>query len=196
MIIVMLLKYLSQVKDHRRSEGKRYDLPHFLLFVILASLSGADSYRKVSEFIGYKFDFLKSVFDLKWKKVPAYCTVRDFIQGLDKGSFEESFREYSESLNDIAMKDKDDNDDEEVYLKKYQFLSVDGKILRKSFDNFNDVKARQLLSVFNTDNKLILAHKEIEEKTNEIPAFQELIHELKLDNVIFTLDAMHCQKKQ
>ena len=65
---IMLLKYLSQIEDHRRAEGKRYDLPHFLLFVILASLSGADSYRKISEFIGYRFDFLKKIFNSEWKK--------------------------------------------------------------------------------------------------------------------------------
>ena len=148
--------------------------------VRLASLSDID------------LTFWKRFLTQSGKKAPAYCTIRDFIQGLNKESFEKSFREYSKELNNVTAR----KSDEEDYLKKYQFLSVDGKVLRKSFDNFNDVKARQLLSVFNTDNKLILAHKEIEEKTNEIPAFQELINELKLDNVIFTLDAIHCQKKQ
>jgi predicted transposase YbfD/YdcC len=39
-----------------------------------------------------------------------------------------------------------------------------------------------------------LAHTQIDEKSNEIPAAQQMIGELGLTGVIFTADAMHCQK--
>ena len=55
-------------------------------------------------------------------------------------------------------------------------------------------KMKQILSVFDADKKLILAHKEISDKTNEIPEFQSLIKELNLEHSIFTADAMHTQK--
>jgi len=43
---------------------------------------------------------------------------------------------------------------------------------------------------------LIIAHVEIPEKTNEIPTAQALIKELGLpEGSVYTLDAMHCQKK-
>ena len=38
------------------------------------------------------------------------------------------------------------------------------------------------------------AHTEIEDKSNEIPAAQQMIRELGLRDVVFTADAMHCQK--
>ena len=68
--------------------------------------------------------------------------------------------------------------------------------IRGSFDNFCDKKACHILSVFDTQSHIILAHKEVsgEEKTNEIPKLQGLIEELGLKNKIFTIDAMHCQK--
>jgi hypothetical protein len=43
-------------------------------------------------------------------------------------------------------------------------------VLKGSFDAFNDVKARQMLCAFAADTALVLAHIEIEEKSNEIPA--------------------------
>jgi hypothetical protein len=63
-----------------------------------------------------------------------------------------------------------------------------------SFDAFNDVKARQMLAAFAVDSALVLAHIEIDEKSNEIPAVQKLPEELDVASCIVTLDAMHCQK--
>ena len=40
----------------------------------------------------------------------------------------------------------------------------------------------------------MLAHTEIDEKSNEIPAAQQMIRELGLTGVLITADAMHCQK--
>jgi hypothetical protein len=44
-----LLEIFSQIKDHRRAEGKLYPLPQILLFCLLAMLAGATSYRKMHE---------------------------------------------------------------------------------------------------------------------------------------------------
>ena len=75
-------------------------------------------------------------------------------------------------------------------------IAVDGKVLRGSYDHFGDKKAIQVLSFFETGQGLILAHEVIEEKTNEIPVFQRLMKELNLEGVVYTLDALHCQKKR
>jgi hypothetical protein len=73
--------------------------------------------------------------------------------------------------------------------------AIDGKTLRGSFDKFRDRAAAQLLSAFATDTALVLAHVDIAEKSNEIPAAQILLAELGVaSGAIATLDAMHCQK--
>ena len=74
-------------------------------------------------------------------------------------------------------------------------IALDGKTLRGSFDNFRDRAASQVLSAFATDTSLVLAHVDIDEKSNEIPAAQTLLAELGVaDGAIVTLDALHCQK--
>jgi hypothetical protein len=47
-------------------------------------------------------------------------------------------------------------------------VAFDGKALKGSFDDFNDVKAKQVLSAFAVNTALVLAHIETDEKSNEI----------------------------
>ena len=68
------------------------------------------------------------------------------------------------------------------------------KTLRGSFDAFHDSAAKQVLSAFAADTMLILAHIEIDAKSNEIPAAQQLLAELDVAGRIVTLDALHAQK--
>jgi hypothetical protein len=178
----MLQSFLFKIKDHRRKQGQRYALGHILLFSILAILSGADSYRKVQKFIVVHYDRLNEIFDLNWKRRPAYTSIGDIIQGTSGRQLEQSFRQYSQVLAES---------DEER-----QFIGCDGKVLRGSFDHFKDQKAIQILSAFVSNSQIILAHEEIATKTNEIPTAQALMEALGLSGYIFTFDALHCQKKR
>ena len=53
-----LLSALSGIPDPRRSQGRRYPLPHLLLFSVLAVLAGATSYRGILTFVGVHLDRL------------------------------------------------------------------------------------------------------------------------------------------
>ena len=52
-----------------------------------------------------------------------------------------------------------------------------------------------MLHAFDVEAGLVLAHVDIEEKSDEITAAQQLLGELNVAHSIVTLDAMHCQKK-
>lgn len=54
-------------------------------------------------------------------------------------------------------------------------IALDGKTLRGSFDHINDRKAAQTLTAFASASAIVLAHTEIEDKSNEIPAAQRMI---------------------
>jgi hypothetical protein len=69
-------------------------------------------------------------------------------------------------------------------------IALDGKTLRGSFDHLNDRAAAHVLSAFASDAALILAHQ----WPGEIPAVPTLITELGVSGVLFTADALHCQK--
>jgi hypothetical protein len=105
------------------------------------------------------------------------------LQGLSPADVEKAFRQHSANLNLAPVG------------ARARIIAFDGKTLKSSFDNFNDIKAKQVLSAFAVDTALVLAHIEIDEKSNEIPAVQKLLEELDLAGHIVTCDAMHCQKK-
>lgn len=176
----MLHSFLFEIQDHRRKQGKRYQQGHIILLSILAILSGATSYRNLHQFMVSRYDRLNPIFHLNWKRMPAYTTIRDIIQKTSPTELEQSFRKYSLALAEL--------DGKQVYI------GYDGKVLRGSFDNFNDQKAIQVLSAFAAEEQIILAHQEIDTKTNEIPTAQQLMEELGLKGCIFTFDALHCQK--
>jgi hypothetical protein len=139
----MLQSFLFKIKDQRRRQGRRYQVGHILLFAIFGLLSGATSYRKVHAFIHAHYETLDEIFHLNWKKRPAYTTVRDIIQGTSPAEIEACFREYSAHLTEGESPQR--------------WGGFDGKVLRGSFDHFQDQKALQVLSAFLGDSRIILA---------------------------------------
>lgn len=179
-----LLSLFSQVSDPRRGQGKMYALAPILLFTVLAMLAGAVSYRQVHAFIHVHLDRLNAAFGTSLRKAPAYTTLRFILRGLEGLQLERVFRQHAAELPTAAA----DTAAAPVCV------AIDGKTLRGSFDAFKDRKAAHVLSAFASDGHIILGHLAIAEKSNEIPAAQEMIETLGMSGRLFTLDAMHAQK--
>lgn len=177
-----LLDALSEVPDPRRAEGKRYPLAPLLLFTVLALLSGATSYRHIICFLEQRRIILNALFGCTLKRAPSLNTLRTVLQMLDRDALEEAFRQHARDLLPPAE------------LGRRPVVALDGKTLKGSFDHLNDQKAAQALSAFASDAAILLAHTEIDVKSNEIPAAQQMIAVLGLSGVLFTADALHCQK--
>jgi hypothetical protein len=177
-----LLTLLGDIPDPRRAEGKIYQLPYVLLFSILAVVTGACSYRGIRTFLDVHRLRLNAAFGLAWNKAPAHTAIRYILQGLAPAAVEGVFRQHAAGLNAAHQG------------LEPRRIALDGKTLRHSFDHFKDRKAAQVLSAFAVDTALVLAHVEIDDKSNEIPAAQELLGELNIARHIVTLDALHCQK--
>jgi len=126
---------------------------------------------------------LNAAFGLNWRRAPAHTAVRYILQGLDPAGVEAAFRRHAALLQAARATPGQGS------------VALDGKTLRGSFDKFHDRAAAQVLSAFATDTALVLAHVDIAEKSNEIPAAQALLAELGLaPGAIVTPDALHCQK--
>ena len=178
----MLLNYLTQIPDQRSRQGRMFDLPHLLLFSILAIASGADSYRKMAIFIEEHFHVLQGQYGLSWKRPPSYNSIRHVIHGLNQTATEKAFRAYSK---EAAGYEKG----------QWKVVSLDGKALKHSFDNVADERFKQILSAFSSEQNIILAHEKIGiSKENEINVAIKLMKDLHMDHVLYTLDALHTKK--
>lgn len=176
-----LKQSLLPIPDPRRAQGKLYDLPHLLLFSILALLSGATSYRRIHQFISTHQARLNEAFDCRWRRTPAYSSIRYILRGLNPDEIAPQFRAHAAGLAATAP-----------------VIALDGKTLRGSLDRFEDRKAAQVLSAFAVAEQIVLGQILIEDagKDHEIQAAQRLIETLGLASRLYTLDALHLQKKQ
>jgi hypothetical protein len=85
-----------------------------------------------------------------------------------------------------------------VTLESEEWFAMDGKALAStvtdqdsSYQNFVS-----LVSVFSHKRGQVLKAAKLEnKKQSEIPTVREFIEALDLQGVVFTLDALHCQKK-
>ena len=179
-----LVNYLQAIPDPRRSQAKQYDLGSLLLFCIMAILSGATSYRKAQRFMHIHRKRLNQLCDLSWKKAPAHNTIRYALHLLEASNVEQAFRHHASQLQSESA--------------AYGSIAMDGKVIRGSFDHFEDKKAAQVLSALATGSDLVLGHLWITDddgkKEHEIQAVQSLVEALGLSGQLFTLDALHTQK--
>jgi hypothetical protein len=177
-----LLAALEEIPDPRRRQGRRYTLAHLLLLSVLAVLAGATAYRGILTLIGVHRERLNAVFGAGLRRAPAVNTLRALFQALDPADPEAAFRNHARALHDG------------VPASGRRVIALDGKTLRRSFDHLHDRAAAHVLSALAGEAALILAHREVRDAPDEVPAAQALIEDLGVRGALFTADAVHCQK--
>src|SRR5215211_4994952 len=177
-----LLAALAEVRDPRRAQGQRYSLRHLLLFSVLAVLAGAISYQGIVTSIGLQRERLNAAFGARFRRAPAVNTLRHLFLALDRDDLEAAFRRHAGALTAGTP-------------EAPRTIALDGKTLRGSVDHLNDRQAAHVLSAFASDAGLILAHREVAGAPDEIPGVPRLMAELGVSGVLFTADALHCQRE-
>jgi len=185
-----LLECLSEIEDFRRKEGRRYELSHILMMVILGMMSGHSGFRPLWHFMKANATALSQVLgiaetDKHYGKVPSYVTIRTVLQGVNYASLEEAFRRWCAHGGELPDKD---------------WIALDGKSLGSTVDK---TQARsslqdfvQVVTAFSHSKRQVLSQQSFEQtKSHEGEVVQQVIKELDLKGVHYTLDALHCSKK-
>jgi len=175
-----LYEYLKSVKDHRRAQGQRIPLSAFLEMIVLAGMSGHFGFRPIHRFINTNEAFFIERYNLQ-HGVPAYATIRNFIQELD-------YKELYTVLYKWGSQ----------YIGGDDWASLDGKVIGSTVTNCNNSEQnyKNMVSMFCNKKGIIISTQSVEnKKENEGQAARELIESFELKGITFTLDALHCQKK-
>jgi len=174
-----LLEEFRGLPDYRNNKVG-YTHPGEILFLsLLAVLSGAQGYDDIALWMKERKRELAKLLGRAFI-APAYTTVRNTFLGINIDAVEKLQEDWSHQL----CKDTD----------ALTIVSTDGKTMRGSKSKKMNEKARHIVSLFLTDQKLTLAQNQVQGKSNEIPALIELLDSLKLSNCVITMDAMHTQK--
>ncbi|QOP42479.1 ISAs1 family transposase [Sulfurimonas sediminis] len=172
-----LLKLFSEVTDYRKPQGKRHRLEHILYLSVLAGLMGATDYKQISIWIEKHIqkEQVKRLLGVEFILTPKKSLVSDVLAKVDSQEVEVVFRKWIRTYVDTRGK----------------HLSVDGKVMNGS--KYKDKRSIEVVGAVLSEIGVIIAHQQIAEKSNEIPALQAMIGELG-DEFIFTFDAMNTQK--
>lgn len=178
-----LLDLFKELGDRRRGHGLRHPQPFVLACATTAMLLGAGGYQafedECSKFTQRQLRALGCRWNEKQKAFlpPSDSTFFRVLSKLDAAEFELAVGQWM-MAQDISVLER---------------LAVDGKVLRGS--GRTDGKPLQLLSAVTHRLRLTVAQLPIQEKSNEIPAFQPLLRHLPLQRSLITADAMHCQQE-
>lgn len=178
-----LINRLCQVKDFRKARGQRYPLWLVLLLVIMGTMSGATGYRALEDFAQRHYQALVERLSLPCQRLPSDSTFRRLMSLID---FEELARVFHQWAKDY------------VSLEESEWLAIDGKSIRGTVSNSNNAYQNfvMVVSVFTTTQGLTVSLGRFHNQDNsEIALVQALLKALDLSHVVFSLDALHCQKK-
>jgi len=178
-----LSDFFSGLKDPRRSQGQRHKLKDVLTIVIMAILSGHQGLRGFDRFARANADELTEVLHLKYG-VPCFYTIRLVISGLEEQLLAQRFTDWVSSYSSQSAD---------------EFISMDGKAVsatthggNTSLQNFVAV-----VNAFGQHSGLVYGMKSYENgKSGEAQALRQLVEQLGLKDKVFTMDALHAQKKR
>lgn len=178
-----LFSLLSQLDDFRRPAGKRHELSLVLILAIMSIMSGYTGIRQMGDFIDKNREQLLKLFHPDKERLPSRQTVGRVLQHVDFDKLNSIFHKWAIGY---------------VKIENKEWISIDGKAIGSTVgsDKADFQKFVSLVSVFASKRKQVLsAGKILSHKESEIPKVKELIEALSLKGVIFTLDALHCQKE-
>lgn len=186
-------KYADAVPDYRHPSYVRHPLGDIIMIVFFAVLGNADEWGEIESFAKRKEKWLRKYLELPCG-IPTDDTYRIVMGNINT----EHFYQVTVQLLIRTIEGIVSLSGKEGELHEKSVVSVDGKesrgSKRKSGES-GEVKALQTLNVYSNDYGICLAQKFINEKSNEIPAAQELLRLMDLRNTIVTADAMNCQKE-
>ncbi|HIC78165.1 MAG TPA: ISAs1 family transposase [Sulfurovum sp.] len=170
--------FKEEISEQARAEARQYSLPVVMYLSVIAILMGAKNPIEISIWMNNnaKRKEIKKLLGVEFFKAPKKSRLYTFFEIVNKEELEKAFRRWISTF---------------IELKEQEVLAVDGKVLRGSAKK--EKNAVSILSAVLAQSGLIIAHKEIASKSNEIPALQKLIGELD-KTYSYGFDALNTQK--
>ena len=176
-----LVHYLADIDDPRHAKGIRHPQLSTLTIMVMAMLCGKTGLKGIARFARTHVELLARYIPLPRNKPPSFSTIQRLSHQVDCGQVCEQFNCWMGQYTDSET------------------MAVDGKSITSTVTETVDGKQTftSLVSFFGQCSHLIRQVGKLEnDKRSEIDLVQELIGTLRIERSVFTLDALHCQKKR
>jgi predicted transposase YbfD/YdcC len=170
--------HFGGLPDPRRDRGRNHLLIEIIILAIVAVIGGANDWVHVELFCQAKEEWFRTVLHLKLPHgIPSHDTFGRVFSLLAPDAFQRCFVNWVRAM---------------VELKVGEVVTLDGKVLRGSFDRFWGKDAVTLVNVWASAAGLALAVRDVPAGTNEISVVPQVLQQLVLTGCIVTMDAAHC----
>jgi len=187
--------YFVDLEDPRIERTKRHQLIDVITIAICAVICGANSWVAIETYGQAKEKWLKRFLELP-NGIPSHDTFARIFALINPEKFQECFLSWIKSV---------------AILTDGEVIAIDGKSLKHSYDKKAGNRAISMVSAWAGTNKLVLAQRKVDSKSNEIAkslrvrvsrrktfqdtAIPELIKVLDIAGCVVTIDAIGCQKE-
>lgn len=190
-LIRIIKRNADAVHDYRHPSYIRHLLGDIIMLTFFAVLANANEWGEIETFGKQKEKWLRNYLELPYG-IPTDDTIRLVNSNINtEHFFEITVKLLLKTIDQILQYANKGNE-----IHGQDILAVDGKESRGSKRKTaeGEIEALRTLNVYSTDYGICLGQKFIKEKTNEIPAAQELLPLIDMKGSIVTADAMNCQK--
>ena len=168
---------LSRITDKRKARGKIYRIETILMIIVLAKLSGEDKASGIAEWGKHHGREIKELMQLKKPQMPSLNTYRRLLA--DGACLEEVERMVA-TYNQQGEHGK-------VY-------GLDGKAVRGMRKKDDEEWREYMLSVYDVEQRKVLAQVEVGRKENEITKAPKALESVEISQKVVTGDALHTQR--
>ena len=175
-IMRKLMNKFEIIEDYRCECDVVHKLPNILILVTCAVLCGVDNIRSIVDYGKNKQGFFEKHFG--FKDIPSESTLSRVLSVIDVSKV-------STIILEIMQ---------ELVGNEYKTIAIDGKAIRSTHGD-NAKEKLHVLTAYAVENGLCLSQIPVNEKTNEIPVFRDMLEFLDIKDKVVTADAMACQKE-
>jgi predicted transposase YbfD/YdcC len=168
--------HFANLTDPRRRKVT-YPLVNIVVIAVCAVICGADDFVAIADFGKNKRRWFARFLDLK-SGIPSHDRFNAVLAAIKPAEFEQCLLSWVTALHEIT---------------DGQVIAINGKTLRRSFDNATGKAAIHMVSAWATANQISLGQVVVDAKSNEITAIPKLLEILDISGALVTIDAMGCQ---
>ena len=174
-----IILILNEVEDPRKpSCNFHHSLATILFISLMGVLCGAKDWEEIVQAAHGMLDWISKYVDTS-SGIPSSQTLKRVMSLIPTKPLTRLMESLKSALED----------------SKGDIIAIDGKTLRGSRGWSEEDRPLHLLHAWSTKYGICLGQVSVDEKSNEITAFPQLIESLELKGAIVTTDALNTQKK-
>jgi predicted transposase YbfD/YdcC len=171
--------HFENVTDPRVNRGTNYPLLEMVFVALCGAICDCNSWVDIATFGACKLAWFRKFMPFE-KGIPSHDTFTEVFARLETLEFYAALESWALDL---------------AHSLAGETVAFDGKTLRGSVDRAAQQSPLHSVSAWVCGLKMCIGLKSVEDKSNEIPAVQQLIDLLDLAGAVVTADAMHCQRE-